>query len=414
MPDRRGATVLDDLPAEITVDKILARLPPKDVGRCRAVRRSWRSATSTPEFTLEHHRRQPSLPIVDGRPSRFVVLRDSDDGSSSDQQLWPFLPHATDNDRICLHAASGGLLVFSQGCRFHICNPATRRRAALPQPPNSLPRYGILGLYRHDSTGEHRVLWSSCMKLQDRNAITLHVLTVGDNESRAIRVTLPTPRLEQALLEGLPRNNHYSEIHPPVRHRDNLHWLRRCCATGMGEIIVFDTEAESFRWMHLPIQPGHFDKLFDMKGNLALCSVDRRGTAMGVWVMQDYEAENWAFKFRIDVLMIEASRPLDLTSGLKKEKGKTKKHPLDSMTVEYISAMTMLDDHELLIQFNAKHALHWDIDGKFLRMAKIGKRQCRMELTPHRLQESIIPIPGGEMEKEDEPAPWEYAWMFSS
>jgi hypothetical protein len=68
MPDRRGATVLDDLPDEIVVHKILISLPPKDVGRCRAVRRSWPDATTTPEFTLAHHRRQPRSPSSTGSP----------------------------------------------------------------------------------------------------------------------------------------------------------------------------------------------------------------------------------------------------------------------------------------------------------------------------------------------------------
>ena len=50
-----NGTKLDDLCEEILVDKILMLLPPKDVGRCRAVRSSWRSTTSMPEFKLDHH-----------------------------------------------------------------------------------------------------------------------------------------------------------------------------------------------------------------------------------------------------------------------------------------------------------------------------------------------------------------------
>ena len=69
--------MLDNLPEEIVVDQILILLPPKDIGRCRAVRESWRAATSTPEFTVEHHGRQPSSPIVAerGRPAGLVVFR---------------------------------------------------------------------------------------------------------------------------------------------------------------------------------------------------------------------------------------------------------------------------------------------------------------------------------------------------
>ncbi|KAM0855739.1 hypothetical protein ACQ4PT_049568 [Festuca glaucescens] len=288
MPDRRGATVMDDLSDEIVVDKILIRLPPKDVGRCRAVRRSWRDATSTPEFTLAHHRRQPSLPIVDGLPSRFVFLRGgSGDGAVSDQQFWPFHPNPTLSGRICLHAATDGLLVVSHGCRFHIYNPATSRRALLLQPEHTLPCHSILGLYRHGAAGEYRLLWSSTRG--DEPA--LHVLNVGDNESKSVRVTMSSPSLEQAVLQGLPRDTHYTGAatdHPPVHHRGNLHWLRRHCgAADITDIIVFDTQAESFRLMHTPVKLAHLDKLFHMEGKLALYSIDHRLTAINVWMMQD-------------------------------------------------------------------------------------------------------------------------------
>ncbi|KAM0857989.1 hypothetical protein ACQ4PT_048106 [Festuca glaucescens] len=296
MPDRRGATVLDDLPDEIVIGKILVRLLPKDVGRCRAVRASWRNASSPPQFMLAHHRRQPLLPIVDGLPSRFVILRGgSGDGSVSDQQLWPFHPNPTLSGPICLHASTDRLLVVSHRCRFHIYNPATRRHALLPQPEHALPCHSILGLYRHGATGEYMVLWSSTRG----DEIALHVLTVGDNESRSVRVTVPSsPSLEQAVLQGQPRDTQYTGAatnHPLVHHRGNLHWMRRHCGTAdttdIADIIVFDTQAESFRLMHTPVKLAHLDKLFDMEEKLALYNIDHRLTAINVWVMQAYEAE---------------------------------------------------------------------------------------------------------------------------
>ena len=78
MPTKRK-TLLVDLPEDIIVDHILVWLPSKAVGRCRVVSKSWLSATSTPRFMLEHHRRQPSLPIIDKdvRPATFDIVRDA-------------------------------------------------------------------------------------------------------------------------------------------------------------------------------------------------------------------------------------------------------------------------------------------------------------------------------------------------
>jgi hypothetical protein len=75
--------------------------------------------------------------------------------------------------------------------------------------------------------------------------------------------------------------------------------------------------------MHTPVKLAYLDKLLDMEGKLALYSIDHRLTAINVWVMQDYEAEIWTFKFRIDVSTVEASRQLYLTSYKKKKKGIT-------------------------------------------------------------------------------------------
>ena len=135
MPDRKGATQLEDLPEEI-VHKILIRLPSKAVGRCRAVSTSWRSATSTSEFMLEHHRRQPLLPIINGRgrPASFVVLR-YDGVRASNQQLWPFLlPGVKNHSKHAICASCDGYLIRYDGCRYYICNPVICKEALLPWP----------------------------------------------------------------------------------------------------------------------------------------------------------------------------------------------------------------------------------------------------------------------------------------
>ncbi|KAF6996645.1 hypothetical protein CFC21_012963 [Triticum aestivum] len=391
MPGRRGVTLLEDLPDDI-MDKILIRLPSKDVGRCRTVSASWRSATSTPAFVLEHRRRQPSFPIVDGqgRPASLVVVRDA----NVHEQLWPFLPGSEHRLQNSLRGACDGFLIVSRGNQLYICNPVIRTCALLPEPQRQYNT--IAGFYCHHSTGEYRVLWVS--QSHDSSTSSLYVLTVGSDKPRHIRVRMPTvssPSAEQKLLNKLRFS---SDCSPPVHHRGSLHW-RHCGTSGImgggGDIIVFDAEAESFRWMRGPTQPCHCRKLFDMEGTLALWGGSTtRSTSMDVWVMHDYDAEIWAFKYRIDLSTVEASRQLYSTSFVKK-----RIRSLDS-TVRLLNDITVLNKCELLIMFNKKHVLRCDVDGKFLGVVNIGKSHYCMLLTQHRLQESIVPIPGHDMMQE--------------
>lgn len=401
MPDRRGETLLEDLP-EVIIDEILKRLPPKDAGRCRAVSTSWRSITSTPEFMLENHRHQPSLPIIDGRgqPASFVLFRGADTDASN-QQLWPFIPGLKHyNLKPSLVVTCDGFLILLQQNKFYIYNPVMRKRALLPYPQAGKNECSnIIGFYRHQLTGEYRLLWTTFRPLSVVK-YSLYILTVG-SYARHVRVRMPTvlsPSAEHKLLEALRYSNYCP---PPVHLGGSLHWcpFSVCSVSditgGSGDIVVFDTEAESFRWMRSPDQAYPNRKLFDMNGTLGFWGSSIKGdaggclsfTALDIWVMQDYKAGIWAFKYRIDLSKVEASRQLYLTSC----KGK-KKTTLHS-TVQWFNDMAVLNERELLIMFNDKHVLRCDTDGKVLGLVKIGKRQYCMSLTPHRFQESIIPIP---------------------
>ncbi|XP_047074636.1 F-box protein At5g49610-like [Lolium rigidum] len=403
MPDRRGANLFEHLPEEI-IDKILTQLPPKDVGRCRVVSTAWRSITSTPEFMLEHHRHQPSLPIIngDGRPASLVVIRGTGSCRASNQQLWPFVPGFQHRSKSDLHASCDGLLVIRHLTRYYICNPVTREHAFLPQLRQGFFN-NIIGFYRHHPTGEYRVLWVSMS--HDLSKSSLHALTVGSKEPRHVAVTMPGVSLpfreHKLLMEICP----LSSSPPPVHHRGSLHWFPYggCPILGDGgdDIIVFDTEAESFRRMRGPTQLCSNRKLFEMKGELAFWGSPAPGyREIDVWVMQDYEAKIWDFKYRIDPSTVEVSRQLYLASSKRKTKA-----PLDS-TVRWFNDMVVLNEHELLIKFNNKLVFRYDIGGKFLGIVNLGKRQYCMFLTQHRLQESIIPIPSHWRQGEDEEPPF--------
>ncbi|KAF7111409.1 hypothetical protein CFC21_111425 [Triticum aestivum] len=400
MPDRSGATLFKDLPEEI-INKILVLLASKDVGRCRVVNTSWRSATSTPEFMLQHHRRQPSLPIVDGlgRPANHVVLGDAGAGASN-QQLWPFPLGSKRRFEDQLKGVCDGFLIIYRGHKFYICNPVTRKHALLPQPQVGQGIHNIMiGLYRHHPTGEYRVLWVS--RSHQTSESSLYVLTVGSNRPRCISVTMPTVSSSSAEEKLWNKLHSSSDRSSPVHYNGSLHWHsydKREITGGGGDIIVYDTETESFRWMRSPTQPCRYRKLFDMEGTLAWCGGSvSKSTSMDVWVMQDYEAEIWAFKYRIDLSTVEASRQLYLTS-LKKKKSR----PLE-YAVQLFNDMAVLNERELLIWFNNKYVLRCDIDGKFLGIVNIGKSQYRMWLTHLRLKESIVPIPGHKMQEDEEP-----------
>jgi hypothetical protein len=94
---------------------------------------------------------------------------------------------------------------------------------------------------------------------------------------------MPDPdSMQHKLLAVLRSSNHF-----PVVDHGNLHWRMD------EQIIVFDTEAESFRWMRCPARLTYNLKLFSLvEGRLALSGTSPYTyTEIDVWVMQDYEAQ---------------------------------------------------------------------------------------------------------------------------
>jgi hypothetical protein len=261
---------------------------------------------------------------------------------------------------------------------YHVCNPATRECAPVPQlPSGNITHIAGFYHYHHQPSGEYRVLyWILTCNDGVNGDVTdvktdFYVLTLGSGEHRSIeqpRLPPLCPPLES--LKVLP----VSCINAPILHRGCLHWQLGRDSAVICNILAFDPTAETFRLMHCPAKKGSWAWLLEMDGALASCCTSD-GVHIDVSLMQDYVAEVWAFKCRINLSAVAAPKSRDELYKLPR--------------------MVMLNKREFLIQF-PKRLLHCEIDGKLL-----GNMEGDMWVTKHFLQESMIQVPFSMMQQQD-------------
>ncbi|KAM3335476.1 hypothetical protein ACQJBY_029767 [Aegilops geniculata] len=278
------------LPDEIVVWEILVRLPPKSLLRCGAVCRAWRCATSTRDFLLAHHARQPTLPILfDSKLldkngySLDIIPFDHRAAADADQFQSVARFHSTSYGLV---ACCDGLFVLAVNRIFWaIYNPATHQYAPLWM----LSGYRIFGMYPHPATGEYRLLMNPRQRwqygIEPKSQVFCCVLSLGSGQ--------PPRHIEYADASELRNSG-------SVLLRGCLHWYQMDHWIKNGTIIVFDTTAESFRKMGAPVVSSWGD-LFEMDGMLGISSFDRAATKIDIWVLQDYQSEIWNFKCRIEL-----------------------------------------------------------------------------------------------------------------
>ncbi|XP_051222066.1 F-box protein At5g49610-like [Lolium perenne] len=284
------------LPDEIVIWEILLRLPPESVLRCRAVCRAWHLATSTRDFLLAHHRRQPSLPIICGYGDdvayreNILVL----DHRATDGQLQCV---ARLDDTFSPRASCDGLLILSKydisaALVFSICNPVTRQHAPLRQ----LSGFSILGMYLHQPTCEYRLLLrgeSTVGHLPNNAGSGCYVFALGSDQPPRYIGTHETPSSLSGRSTALVR--------------DSLHWY---LVVQRQLVLVFDTTSESFRHMRAPVVSGNSD-IFEMDGTLGIYSRDYDTGNVDIWVLQNYECEVWDCKYRVKLPVVEISGQLE-------------------------------------------------------------------------------------------------------
>ncbi|TVU16290.1 hypothetical protein EJB05_39844, partial [Eragrostis curvula] len=391
---------IEDLDESIVIWEILVRLPAKNILRCRAVCKSWRRATSTHDFMLAHHRQQPSLPVV-----QFVPIhdyRDVDLGMYPDlvtsrnprlavlcnRNLRPLVQYAAPSDGYMdLHATCDGLLLVSNTSSgydrrcFYICNPATRSCNALMQISEtafgpSTVKINVVGFYGYKS-GEYRVLY--CVSMDwDVDISEYYIWTVGSNKPRSIGDGAPTDEISEEVRSGLLAQRWHDCINPPVIYRKCLHWNIN------GILVVFNTEEETFRGMYWPAPDFTltcvWSNLMEMNDTLGLCIYNiecEDAPFVKFWVLRDYEAELWDFKYRINLSEVVAplAQPFQ-----------------DNFYSSTHLRATLISEREVLIQVCGSMFV-CDLDGKVLKNVKRDEEMYFQQITWHWYKESILPLP---------------------
>ncbi|EMS65146.1 hypothetical protein TRIUR3_06451 [Triticum urartu] len=313
-----GATpLLRNLPDEIVLWEILARLDPRSLIRCRAVRRAWRRATSTRRFLLAHHARQPAFPIAADNRYRTFLAFDHRSAATADAQ---FHTVARLGGSFSLELCCDGLLLVAKSgmlgnrARLAVCNPVTRQHASLPP----LPDFNILGMYLHGPTDEYRLLlqWRGAMDWGDDSDFDsptgkngCYVFALGSDQPPRY-IGLSEPKFSSAYFHG------------PARVRDSLHWCLfyrpgetplEDCEAGW-ELVVFDTIAESFRQMHAPVDPTK-SCILEMDDMLGIYCCNKAAEVVDIWVLPNYDSEVWDLKYRVALPIAEIRGKLEGHDG---------------------------------------------------------------------------------------------------
>ncbi|CAM0884774.1 unnamed protein product [Alopecurus aequalis] len=335
------------IPEEILIWEILVRLPPKSLLRCRAVCPAWRRGTSTRDFLLAHHARQPTRPLLHGIASIDIIPFDL----AADGQLQSIARLRYDHATVGRNASCDGLLVLTLcGTRLSICNPATREHAPLQQ----LHGYMLLGMYPHKPTGEYRLL----LHPAPRWAYAVPPLDAQDGSYVFALGSGQPPRYI-----GCPDTVELLFNEVAVLFRGNLHW-------HIGHMMmVFDTVAESFLRMRSPIVSS-YASLFEIGGTLAISTLNDEATVVDIWMMQDYQGEVWALKYQVELPVAEISVKFD------------------KFDTYWNVVATSLDGHLLMLLTFGEWVLQLDINGKLVasfHRKGLGPTQLRLKetLVPH-------------------------------
>ncbi|KAJ6726564.1 F-BOX PROTEIN INTERACTION DOMAIN PROTEIN-RELATED [Salix purpurea] len=277
------------LPDEVIV-QVLARLPVKSLFRAKTVCKLWYKLSSDKYFFQLYNE-------VSAKNS--MVLVEVSDSSELKcclicvDNLWGVSELSLDflKDRVKVRASCNGLLCCSsipdKGV-YYVCNPMTREFRLLPRsrerPETRFYPDGeatLVGLGCNLSVQKFNVVLAGYHRTFGRRPDGTFICMVFDSDTNKWRkfVSFQDDRI------ALMNRNRVVFVH------GSLHWL----TSGCSYILSLDLNCNVWRKISLPDEviygAGYRAHLLELDGSLSVIQISEAW--MKIWVMKDYESEQW-------------------------------------------------------------------------------------------------------------------------
>ncbi|XP_020152062.1 putative F-box protein At2g02030 [Aegilops tauschii subsp. strangulata] len=336
-PGKKTGLRIDAHLDEGLVAEVLARLPARCVLRFRAVCKEWLRIIDSPAFLEAHARCRPLELLVYTRMETEVVGPDGLPQAATELDLDAVavavpahrpaptrrtiatFPDSLDgglNLYCSLLASCDGLLLIRDAARqYLVLNPATWQWSDLPRLAVQQGGRAVTqesGFYFHQPSGEYRLLCHVSYEYGEFDAQAPHycVLSTGAKEPRRLMSVQATP-MEMEMEETIayhqwlpPKSRCFMNLMTPAVLHGHLHWLQHVEAGLTGQMVAFDTAAETFRRMPPPpVTCKMHSHLLVADGSLMVAELGHR--FMDLWFLEGYgggAAEGtWEHRHRVDM-----------------------------------------------------------------------------------------------------------------
>uniref|UniRef100_A0A2P2ILG6 Uncharacterized protein MANES_03G207900 n=1 Tax=Rhizophora mucronata TaxID=61149 RepID=A0A2P2ILG6_RHIMU len=292
-------------PDEVVL-QILARLPVKSLFRAKTVCKLWYRLSSDKYFVRLYNEVAAKNPTVLVEISDSLKLNSSlicvDNLRGVSEFSLDFL-----KDRVKVRASCNGLLCCSsipdKGV-YYVCNPMTRDFRLLPRSrERPVTRFypdgeaALVGLACPSSIQNFQVVLAGYHRTFGHRPDGTFICLVFDSGSNKWRKFVSF------------RDDNFTHMNrnQVVFVNGSLHWLTSSCSY----VLVLDLDCDVWRKISLPDEVsygvGNRVYLLELDGNLSVIQIS--DTWMTIWVMRDYQGEQWHMLDRVSLRCIRGMVP---------------------------------------------------------------------------------------------------------
>ncbi|KAF8401284.1 hypothetical protein HHK36_012217 [Tetracentron sinense] len=291
-------------PEEVVL-QILARLPIKYLFRFKSVCKLWCRLPSDKYFIQLYNELSIKNPMVLVEVIKSLCVKSSficvDSSRGVSEFSLDFL-----NDRVKIRASCNGLLccasIPNKGV-YYVCNPMTREFKLLPRTrERPATRFHpddeatLVGLACNLSTPKFSVVLAGFHRPFGRRPLNSFICLVYDSETNKWRRSISSRS------DGFTHMNRNQVVFAS----GSLHWL-----TESSYILVFDLDDEVWRKIRLPnevvCESGNRVHLLELDGCVSMIQISEAW--MNIWVLKDYEREEWYMADRVSLRCIRGLVP---------------------------------------------------------------------------------------------------------